>query len=53
MANVIITNEELETIMKLIDDFGFEYSLKCKPEEVAALKESLSAAQDKNIEVVE
>lgn len=51
MRNIIITEKELETIMKLIDDFGFEYGLKCSSDEVSELKESLQAVL--NIEEAE
>lgn len=44
MPQIVITEKELETILKLIDDWGWEYSLKCETEEVADLKKSLEAA---------
>ena len=43
MRNIVITEKELETILKLINDWGFEYSLSCTPEEVKDLKNSLEA----------
>lgn len=46
---IVITDKELETIRKLIDDRGWEYGLKTTTEEVEALEKSLSAAYPENI----
>lgn len=43
MRNIIITEKELDVIMRMIDDWGFEYSLKCSYDEVSELRESLQA----------
>lgn len=43
MRNIIITEKELDVIMRMIDDWGFEYSLECSCDEVSELRESLQA----------
>lgn len=39
--DIVISGKELDTILKLIDDWGFEYNLRCTVKEVGDLKERL------------
>jgi hypothetical protein len=43
---ILITDKEAELILRMCDDFGFEYSLKCTNEEVQNLKQSLLVTQN-------
>lgn len=39
--DTVISGKEVETILKLIDDWGFEYNLRCTLKEVGDLRERL------------
>jgi N6-adenosine-specific RNA methylase IME4 len=45
VARIDFTDDEIETIKKVLDDWGFEYSLKADPEKVTALCKKLGVAR--------